>query len=77
MKHFEISFDKQDLTFQLPLQLKEMELQVNGLEVVKSNTIQPLKLIYAHNIVRRGIAAIFVNTQCDSCEYPDAVEKGI
>ena len=76
VKHFENSFNKLDLTFELPLRLVEIELQGKGIEVVKSNTIQPLKLIYSHNIIRKGIASIFVNTRCDKCIYPDAVEKG-
>ena len=39
IRHFETSFDQDELTLELPMQLREMELQVNGLEIVKSNTI--------------------------------------
>ena len=35
-----------------------------------------MKLIYGHNLVRQGIATIFVNTECDSLKYENAAEKG-
>ena len=38
--------------------------------------MQPLKLVYQHNIVERSIAYIFVNTKCNGLIYEDALEKG-
>ena len=35
-----------------------------------------MKLIYQHKLVRKGIAAIFVNTECDGYKYENAIEKG-
>ena len=44
-------------------------------EMVTSNTLQPLNLIFAHNIVTRTIAYIFVNTECQGVTYKNAHER--
>ena len=75
--HFETCFSKSELTFELPRQLYEMEKQVKGLEVILSNTIQPIKLVYDNNLLATSKACIFVNTECKSFTYENAVEKGI
>lgn len=62
VRHFETNFDQNDLTFELPRQLREMELQSRSIELIYNPTIQPLKLIYSHHKVSKSVAMIFVNT---------------
>ena len=38
-------------------------------EMVTSNSIQPLNLVYHHNLVTWSIAYIFVNTDCNGFNY--------
>ena len=41
-----------------------------------SNTIQPVNLHYAHNLVTDSIAYIFVNTECKGLPYRNAEDRG-
>ena len=41
-----------------------------------SNTLQPLRLIYAHNIVTKSIAIIFIYTTIKTEPYKKALENG-
>ena len=52
-------------------------MQALGTELITKNNIQPLKLIYAHNVVQKSIAYIFVNSNCNGMVYKDAQKKGI
>ena len=47
-----------------------------SIELVKSNTLQPMNMILSHNIVTHSKAYIFVNTECKGIEYPNAHKKG-
>ena len=40
------------------------------------NSIQPLKLFYANNIVKKSIACIFINSKMNGLIYKDAFAKG-
>ena len=46
--------------------------------MVISNTIQPLKLHYEHNIIKRKVAYIFVCTEYDEqlSQWDKAKERG-
>ena len=46
------------------------------MEMVISNSIQPVNLFYAHNLVTDKIAYVFVNTSCMTRPYTDAEQKG-
>ena len=44
--------------------------------MVVSNTIQPINLFYAHNLVTETVAYIFVNTESLGLPYKNAVGRG-
>ena len=46
--------------------------------MIISNTLQPMNLIFAHNIVTksRTKAFIFLNTECQEVQYINAQERG-
>ena len=52
-------------------------MQALGTELIAKNNIQPLKLIYDHNIVQKSIAYIFIDSNCNGMVYKDAQKKGI
>ena len=41
-----------------------------------SNTLQPLNLLYGHNLVTDSIAYIFVNTESKGLPFKNAVGRG-
>ena len=45
-------------------------------EMVASNTIQPLRLMYKHNIATKTVAKIFVSTNAKGLEYDEAEKRG-
>lgn len=45
-------------------------------ETIASNTLQPLNMIYNHNIVTRTIAYIFINDSCNGLPFKSADERG-
>ena len=60
----------------MPTVLSQMVNQDAKIELVTSNTLQPMNMILSHNIVTHSIAHIFVNTECKGIEYPKATQKG-
>ena len=44
--------------------------------MITRNSIQPLKIFYANNIVQKSIAYIFINTKMNGLIYKDAIKKG-
>ena len=46
------------------------------MEMIISNTIQPVNLFYAYNLITERTAYIFVNTECNGVPYQDAVARG-
>ena len=53
-------------------------IQSEKLELVVSNTLQPLNLIYKHNLISKSntIGIVFVNTKCNELQpYPDYLIK--
>ena len=73
----ETQYSSNNLAFDIPRQLIGIVDKAPEVEIIKSNSLQPLKLIYAYNIVQKSIAHIFVNTECNGLEYDNATEKGI
>ena len=69
---FENGYSKETLIFEIPKQLKEIQKKARGAEMITRNSIQPLKLIYAHNIVKKSVAYIFINTKLNGLTYKDA-----
>ena len=69
-------YDPKTMTIELPNAFEHLKGQDANFEMVTSNTIQPIKLSYSHNIVARSIATIFVNTDCNGLQYIIAEEKG-
>ena len=65
----ESQYNKDNLRFEIPGQLSNIDIVVPGSEIIKSNTIMPLRLLYSHNIVQQSIAYIFVNTECNGLPY--------
>ena len=61
-------YDKENLTLKLPEAFDHLshvsDQEKLKFEMVKSNTLQPTKLVFEHNIVTQTIAYIFVNTEC-------------
>ena len=47
-----------------------------SIELVTSNTLQPLNMIFSHNIVTHSVAYIFINTEARGNTYYNAEEKG-
>ena len=72
----ETRYSTDTLAFDIPMQLGGIEKMAPEVEIIKSNTLQPLKLFYQHNIVNRSIAYIFVNTKCNGLPYENALKKG-
>ena len=73
----ENGYSKETLIFEIPKQLKEIQKKARGAEMITRNSIQPLKLIYAHNIVKKSVAYIFINTKLNGLAYKNAQEKGV
>ena len=69
-------FDKDTLKLEMPQALENLKGNDSKVEVVMSNTIQPINLFYAHNIVTESIAYIFVNTESKGLQYKNAVQRG-
>ena len=47
-----------------------------NIELVASNTLQPMNMILSHNIVTHSMAVIFINTECRGNGYDNAEAKG-
>ena len=45
-------------------------------EMISSNTLQQMRLIYKLNVITRTLARIFVHTECKGIEYRRAAEIG-
>ena len=56
-------FDRNTFSIQLPHIFEELKVKNRNVEIVASNTLQPLKLSFSHNTVTESAAVIFVNTE--------------
>ena len=72
-------FNKDTLCVHIPACFDQLRGKDANFEMVTSNTIQPLNLLYQHKIVEQSIAYIFVNTYPDNHDLPlwdDAEGRG-
>ena len=69
-------YDRINLSIQFPLVFEQLKGTDADFEMVTSNTIQPIKLLYQYNVVKKKFAAIFVNTKVWQLQWSQAVEKG-
>ena len=69
-------FSKETLSIEIPKALNHLKAKDVKFETVKSKTLQPLSMIYSHNIVTRTIAYIFINTESRGLIYKNAKERG-
>ena len=69
-------YDKDKLGLQLPEAFDNLKGKKLDFEMVKSNSLQPINLIFESNIVTRSIAYIFVNSECNGLDYRNARGKG-
>ena len=72
----ETDYDKDHLVIRIPDALDHLKGKDAKFEMVKSNSLQPLSLIYSHNIVTRTIGLIFINDTCKDATYKDAEKRG-
>ena len=75
----ETRYDKETFTMRLPEVFDHLAQTDKGelrFELVKSNTLQPMNLIFDHNSVTRSVAFIFVNSECNGLEYKNHNECG-
>ena len=68
---FETYFDKNQLTLKFPDVFAQMINNDANIELVVSNTLQPMNLIMSDNQVRQSIAHIFINSECRGEKYQD------
>ena len=75
-------FDRETLSCEIPDAFEYMKGKDVKFEMVTSNTIQPTKMIYKHNVVTEKIAYIFVNSKFTvgdedtDLEWTDFEERG-
>ena len=69
-------FDRINLSIKIPFAFEQLKGSDASFEMVTSNTIQSMSLLYQHNIVFKRHAAIFVNTDVNDLEWTDAIKKG-
>ena len=60
---FKNNFENDSLSIVFPRILDDLKGQDANFEMIQSNTLQQIKLIYNDNIVTHSIAAIFVHTR--------------
>ena len=63
IKSLDLSLERDSLTVELPKAFLQHE-DHSSYEVITSDSIQPVTLLYKHKVVTHSIAAIFVNTTC-------------
>ena len=55
-------YNRVTFSVQFPQCFDDLKGRDANFEMVASNTLQPLKLVYNYNVVTRKVARIFVNT---------------
>ena len=68
---FENNINKDNLTLPLPHIFGEVNSKDAKIELVTSNNLCPINLVYSHNNVTNSIACIFVNSECNGVSYTD------
>ena len=57
-----MNFSRKNLTISFPYAFENLKGSDADFEMVTSNTIQPITLLYQHNIISKRFVTIFVNT---------------
>ena len=72
---FESYYDKDQLTLKFPEVFAQMVNKDANIELVVSNTLQPMNLVMYQNKIRKSIAHIFINSECLGFQYHDLKQK--
>ena len=68
---FESFYDKDQLTLKFPEVFAQMVNNDANIELVVSNTLQPMNLIMNDNKITETVAHIFINSECMGHPYHD------
>ena len=69
-------FSTETLTLEIPDVFENLSSRDAKFEMAISNSIQPLKLFYDHQVVTDSIAFVFVNTESKGLIYKNAEKHG-
>ena len=69
-------FNKDTLRLEIPRTFENIKLDHEKIEIASSSTLQPLNLVFGHNVITDTIGYIFVNTGSKGLRYKNAVERG-
>ena len=69
-------YDRNTMSVQIPECFDHLKGNDAMFEMITSNTLQTLRLVYSGNIVTHSIAVVLVHTRGIWVEYPDAVKIG-
>ena len=70
-----LDFDKKTFSVLFPYCFDDLKGADANFEMVSSNTMQPVRLIYSYNIASTKIAHIFVHTNLKNMSYQGAEER--
>ena len=69
-------YDRTTFSIEFPDCFNDLLGNDASFEMALSNTLQPLRLIYEHNVVTDSIGVIFIHTRLGNKAYEGAIEKG-
>ena len=75
-KSFGKFYDKDSLSIVFPEILEYLKGKDANFEMISSNTMQQIRLIYSYNVTTRTLATIFIHTDCKDIKYRKAAEIG-
>ena len=73
---FNTRFSTEDLTLLIPDVFENLISKDAKFEMAISNTVQPLKLFYDHQVITDSVAYIFVYTESKGLVYKNAEKRG-
>ena len=76
VKIFTEDYSRESFTLTLPSCFDNLSSSDANFEMVASNELQPLRLVYKKNIASKTIACIFVHTKTKDLTYDGATERG-
>ena len=72
---FKRNYSRIDFTIMIPDAFEKIKASDANFESSVSNTLQPLKLVYCHNVSTRTLAVIFLHTHVKDQEYTGDEER--
>ena len=72
-----LDFDRRTFSVMFPDCFDDIKGSDANFEMVASNTLQPVRLIYKNNIASAKIAVIFVNTKIKTANYREAKSRAV